>query len=147
MGFDDVPRDRPRTAGRRGKLELSLHVAEGCGAIGCVPLRFTTGGAELAHGQSECRSGERLLATEPDVYYLTEHYVGYPSILVRLSRVSRDSLQNLLASAAVEIGEKKREAQDSAGRLTDDSPRDVRHRRHARRFHTRRLAALRARRA
>jgi hypothetical protein len=51
---------------------------------------------------------ERLLATEPDAYYLTEHYVGYPSILVRLSRVSRDSLRDVLASAALEIGEKKR---------------------------------------
>jgi hypothetical protein len=51
---------------------------------------------------------ERLLATEPDAYYLTAHYVGYPSILVRLSRVSRDSLRDLLASAALEIGAKKR---------------------------------------
>ena len=51
---------------------------------------------------------ERLLATEPDAYYLTEHYVGYPSILVRLSRVSQDSLRDVLASAALEIGEKKR---------------------------------------
>ena len=51
---------------------------------------------------------ERLLATEPDACYLTEHYVGYPSILVRLSRVSRDSLRDLLASAALELGAKKR---------------------------------------
>ena len=51
---------------------------------------------------------ERLLATEPDAYYLTEHYVGYPSILVRLSRVSQDSLRDVLASAALEIGERKR---------------------------------------
>jgi len=51
---------------------------------------------------------ERLLATEPDAYFLTEHYVGYPSILVRLSRVSQDSLRDVLASAALEIGEKKR---------------------------------------
>src|SRR4029079_16206183 len=51
---------------------------------------------------------ERLLATEPDAYYLTEHYVGYPSILVRLSRVSQDSLRDVLASAALEIGENKR---------------------------------------
>src|SRR5215467_13083193 len=35
---------------------------------------------------------ERLLATEPGTYYLTDHYVGYPAILVRLSRVSGDAL-------------------------------------------------------
>jgi hypothetical protein len=51
---------------------------------------------------------ERLLATEPRAYYLTEHYVGYPAILVRLSRVSRDSLRDLLESAAKQIGVKKR---------------------------------------
>ena len=51
---------------------------------------------------------ERLLATEPDAYYLTQHYVPYASILVRLSRVSRDSLRDVLASAALEIGAKKR---------------------------------------
>ena len=50
---------------------------------------------------------ERLLATEPGTYYLTEHYVGYPSILVRLSRVTADALRDLLASAAQRIGETK----------------------------------------
>ena len=51
---------------------------------------------------------ERMLATEPRTYYLTEHYAPYSAILVRLSRVSRDSLRELLASAAQQIGEKKR---------------------------------------
>ena len=41
----------------------------------------------------------RRLATEPDTYYLTEHYSSYPAILVRLSKISRDSLQELLESA------------------------------------------------
>ncbi|HUO66955.1 MAG TPA: MmcQ/YjbR family DNA-binding protein [Gammaproteobacteria bacterium] len=50
---------------------------------------------------------ERLLTTEPDTYYLTPHYVGYPSILVRLSRVSADSLRDLLSSAAQQISERK----------------------------------------
>lgn len=42
---------------------------------------------------------ERLLATEPGVYYLTDHYRGYPAILVRLPETSRRSLQDLLGSA------------------------------------------------
>jgi hypothetical protein len=56
---------------------------------------------------------ERLLATEPGTYYLTEHYVGYPAILVRLPRVSADALRDLLASAAQQIGEKKRKRKAS----------------------------------
>jgi hypothetical protein len=40
-----------------------------------------------------------LLAEAPDVYYVTEHYVGYPSVLVRLSRVSPDVLRDLLGMA------------------------------------------------
>src|ERR1700733_8671110 len=40
-----------------------------------------------------------LLVTDPDVYYVTEHYVGYPSVLVRLSRVHPDVLRELLGMA------------------------------------------------
>ena len=42
---------------------------------------------------------EELIAAEPDIYYLTEHYVSYPSVLVRLSRIHRDALRDLLAMA------------------------------------------------
>ena len=40
-----------------------------------------------------------LLATEPRVYYVTDHYVNYPTVLVRLSQVHRDSLRDLLGMA------------------------------------------------
>ena len=40
-----------------------------------------------------------LLAEAPDVYYVTEHYIGYPSVLVRLSRMTPDGLRDLLAMA------------------------------------------------
>jgi hypothetical protein len=38
-----------------------------------------------------------LIAADPDVYYVTDHYVKYPSVLVRLSRIHRDSLRDLLS--------------------------------------------------
>ncbi len=41
----------------------------------------------------------QLLAEAADVYYVTEHYVGYPSVLVRLSRVTPDVLRDLLGMA------------------------------------------------
>ena len=40
-----------------------------------------------------------LLAGAPDVYYLTDHYVNYPVVLVRLSRIQPDALPDLLGMA------------------------------------------------
>jgi len=40
-----------------------------------------------------------LLVADPNVYYVTDHYVGYESVLVRLSRVHRDVLRDLLGMA------------------------------------------------
>jgi hypothetical protein len=37
-----------------------------------------------------------LLAATPDVYYLTDHYVNYTFVLVRLARVTPDILKDLL---------------------------------------------------
>ena|SRR5690242_1489955 len=40
-----------------------------------------------------------LLAEQPDVYYVTEHYAPYNMVLVRLTRVSPDVLRDLLGMA------------------------------------------------
>ena len=40
-----------------------------------------------------------LLVEAPDVYYLTDHYVGYNAVLVRLARVNREVLRDLLGMA------------------------------------------------
>jgi hypothetical protein len=40
-----------------------------------------------------------LLAEEPETYYLTDHYVNHPVVLVRLSRIRADQLGDLLRSA------------------------------------------------
>ena len=40
-----------------------------------------------------------LLAAAPDVYYVTDHYVNYPAVLVRLSRIHPDALRDLLGMA------------------------------------------------
>ncbi len=40
-----------------------------------------------------------LIAEDPQTYYLTDHYVDYPAVLVRLSRVTRDALRDLLHGA------------------------------------------------
>src|SRR5947208_13351983 len=40
-----------------------------------------------------------LIATEPGIYYVTDHYVNYPTVLVRLSRINHDSLRDLLGKS------------------------------------------------
>jgi hypothetical protein len=41
-------------------------------------------------------SRDALLAEDPATYYITDHYAGYPSVLVRLDRVHPDALADLV---------------------------------------------------
>lgn len=51
-----------------------------------------------------------LLAADPEVYYLTDHYVEYPVVLVRLSRIHPDAIRDLLGMAWRFVNAKKRNA-------------------------------------
>jgi hypothetical protein len=51
---------------------------------------------------------DALLAAQPAIYYLTDHYRGYPAILVRLGKINRDALRDLLHSAVLFVTAKKR---------------------------------------
>ncbi|MFN0077002.1 MAG: hypothetical protein ACKVY0_11060 [Prosthecobacter sp.] len=42
---------------------------------------------------------DRLIAAAPGIYYVTDHYVKHPIVLVRLSRMNRKSLRDLLGLA------------------------------------------------
>ena len=42
---------------------------------------------------------DALIAEAPDVYYLKPHYENYPCVLVRLGKVHRDALRDLLQGA------------------------------------------------
>ena len=42
---------------------------------------------------------DELLAAAAETYYVTDHYADYPMVLVRLSRIHRDALQDLLRMA------------------------------------------------
>ena len=42
---------------------------------------------------------DALVEEEPETYYLKDHYVGYPCVLVRLSRVHPDALRDLVTGA------------------------------------------------
>jgi hypothetical protein len=39
---------------------------------------------------------DELIASDPGTYYLKDHYVDYPCVLVRLARIPDDALRDLL---------------------------------------------------
>jgi hypothetical protein len=41
----------------------------------------------------------RLVEAQPGVYYVTDHYRNYPTVLVRLSQIDRKALKELLGAA------------------------------------------------
>ena len=53
-----------------------------------------------------------LLATAPDVYYLKDHYLNYPAVLVRLSRIHPDALRDLLDTAWRFVSAKAHQSRD-----------------------------------
>ncbi len=57
---------------------------------------------------------DELIAEQPDIYYLKPHYEPYPCVLVRLSRVHRDALRELLHAAWQLAGSKARRSSGPA---------------------------------
>jgi len=66
--------------------------------LACVPVnRSAEPGSLMVRVGFDDRA--ELLAADPDVYYITDHYLNYSSVLVRLSRVTPDVLRDLLGMA------------------------------------------------
>jgi hypothetical protein len=40
-----------------------------------------------------------LLAADPETFFTTDHYAGYPSVLVRLPKVGREEIESLIEEA------------------------------------------------
>lgn len=57
-----------------------------------------------------------LIGSDPDVYYLTPHYEPYPCVVVRLSRVHKDALKDLLWMGLRFVSAKGRTARPSKSR-------------------------------
>ncbi len=53
---------------------------------------------------------DELMAAEPDTYYITDHYLNYPWVLVHLSRVNHDALRDLLRRAHQLASSRKKNA-------------------------------------
>ena len=59
---------------------------------------------------------DALIEDDPATYYLKEHYVNYPCVLVRLSRIRRDALRDLVTGAHRFMSAKTRSRSSSGTR-------------------------------
>ena len=66
--------------------------------LACVPVNRSAEPGSLAVPVDFDDRAE-LLAAAPDVYYVTDHYLNYSAVLVRMSRVTPDVLRDLLGMA------------------------------------------------
>src|SRR5208283_3787680 len=66
--------------------------------LACVPKnRSAEAGSLMVRVGFDDRA--ELLAAAPEVYYVTDHYLDYSAVLVRLSRVTPEVLRDLLGMA------------------------------------------------
>ena len=66
--------------------------------LACPALHGSTGPDTIAV-KLDFEQRDRLIAAAPGIYYVTDHYVKHPIVLVRLSRMDRDSLTEVLSMA------------------------------------------------
>lgn len=83
--------------------------------LACVPAHRSAEPGSLA---VRVDFGDRaeLLAGAPEVYYLTDHYVGYNAVLVRMSRITPGVLRDLLGMAYKYVTRKAAPASSSGKR-------------------------------
>jgi hypothetical protein len=75
--------------------------------LACVPTHRQAEPGSLAV-RVDFDDRAELLAAAPDVYYVTDHYLNYSAVLVRLSRVTPDVLRDLLGMAHKFVTERSR---------------------------------------
>jgi hypothetical protein len=95
MTFADVV----KLAASIGKVEEST--SYGTPALkldGKLIVRLKEDGDSLVVGTT-FEEREEMMAADPETYYITDHYLKYPWVLVRLSRVDPDAMRDLLGRA------------------------------------------------
>jgi hypothetical protein len=88
------------------KIALSLENAEegtsyGTAAFkvrGALFLRLKEDGESLVV-RADFEQRDALIAEDPETYYITDHYLKYPWVLVRLSRIHPDAMRDLIRMA------------------------------------------------
>jgi hypothetical protein len=102
------------------KIALSLEHVEESTSYGTAA--FKIGGNLIARLKEDGESlvvgttfeeREEMMASEPETYYITDHYLKYPWVLIRLSKVHPDALRDLLKRALRLASKKPRRASSS----------------------------------
>jgi hypothetical protein len=66
--------------------------------LACIPTnKSAEANSIVVHIDLEHRA--ELLRQHPDIYYITDHYAPHPTVLVRLSKITRTDLTELLRDA------------------------------------------------
>jgi hypothetical protein len=78
--------------------EVSSYRTPGFKVRGALFARFHQDGESLVV-RMDIDKRDEMIAADPNTYYITDHYLNYPWILVRPSRIQPDALRGLLLSA------------------------------------------------
>lgn len=66
--------------------------------VACIPTNKSAEANSLVV-QIDLEHRAELLRQQPDIYYITDHYAPHPTVLVRLSKINRTDLKELLSDA------------------------------------------------
>jgi hypothetical protein len=95
LRFEDVV----KAAAAMGKVEESTSYGTPALKVnGKLIARLKEDGESLVVGTT-FEEREEMMAADPETYYITDHYLKYPWVLVHLSRVHPDALRDLLGRA------------------------------------------------
>jgi hypothetical protein len=99
LAFDDVRAMGRHLSGTTDGLAYGSPALKVNGrTFACVPTHKSAAPNSLAVWVP-LDQREELLKSAPDIYYVKDHYVDHPIVLVRLSRIHRDALRDLLGMA------------------------------------------------
>ena len=83
--------------------------------VACIPTnKSAEANSIVVHLDLEHRA--ELLRQEPDIYYVTDHYAPYPTVLVRLAKITRANLTELLRDACRFVSSSARKTATKAKR-------------------------------
>lgn len=86
-----------------GVVESTLHGAPSLklrGTLLACPALHESAEPDSLVVRIDSRQRAKLIATSPAVYYVTDHYLKHPMVLVRLPAITRKQLQLLLEEAS-----------------------------------------------
>jgi hypothetical protein len=65
--------------------------------VACIPTHKSAEPGSLAV-RTDFEQREAMLRDDPETFYLKEHYASHPVVLVRMARLGKDQLRDLIAA-------------------------------------------------